>query len=156
MTDGFTYTVTGLDELLAKVDPGKLLGPALKEFFNTATQSIKNEVKDLTPVGLSGQLKSSISTEVDSGDIPLWGKVGPSVNYAPFVEFDTKPHWTSVHNLEAWASAKGLNPFMVQRAIAAHGTKGAHMFEQGLDNSRDHIDDLVYIAGQKIEGTFST
>ena len=49
--------------------------------------------------------------------------------YADYVEKGTKPHWTSVRNLESWARFRGINPYVLQRSIARKGTK-AHPFEQ--------------------------
>ena len=55
--------------------------------------------------------------------------VEPEAKYADYVEKGTKPHWTSVHNLERWANLKGINPYALQHSIATHGTK-AHPFEE--------------------------
>ena len=43
--------------------------------------------------------------------------------YGIYLEEGTKPHWTSVRNLQSWANAKGLNVYAVQRNIAKFGTK---------------------------------
>ena len=49
--------------------------------------------------------------------------VGSRVDYAPYVEKGTRPHWTSVRNLEKWALDHGISPYAVQRSIAERGTK---------------------------------
>ena len=72
------------------------------------------------PVGATGYLRKSA---VFSFMNKLTVKVEPEAKYADYVEFGTKPHWTSVHNLERWAHIKGLNPYAIQRSIATHGTK---------------------------------
>jgi hypothetical protein len=55
--------------------------------------------------------------------------IEPGVGYADFVEKGTRPHWTSVRNLERWAKFRGINPYVLQRSIARKGTK-AHPFEK--------------------------
>lgn len=77
------------------------------------------------PAGATGYMRRSatfhFSTRVSV-------KVEPTAEYADYVDTGTKPHWTSVKNLERWAKIKGLNPYAVQRGIAKHGTK-AHPFQ---------------------------
>lgn len=55
--------------------------------------------------------------------------IEPEAKYADFVEKGTRPHWTSVRNLERWARFRGINPYVLQRSIARKGTK-AHPFEK--------------------------
>lgn len=55
--------------------------------------------------------------------------IEPEAKYADFVEKGTRPHWTSVRNLERWARFRGINPYVLQHSIARKGTK-AHPFEK--------------------------
>lgn len=72
------------------------------------------------PVGATGQLRRSVRylfrsmTEVN---------IHPAAKQAVFIEYGTRPHWTSVKNLEKWANQRGISPYAVQRGIAKHGTK---------------------------------
>ena len=72
------------------------------------------------PMGVSGNLRRSVQF---SWNNKLSVTIEPTANYADYVEFGTKPHWTSVHNLESWARLKGINPYALQRSIATKGTK---------------------------------
>lgn len=59
--------------------------------------------------------------------------IEPEAKYADFVEKGTRPHWTSVRNLERWARFRGINPYVLQHSIARKGTK-AHPFEKKVAN----------------------
>jgi len=72
------------------------------------------------PVGVSGFLRQHIAIKWNNR---LSVTVDPTAPYADYVEYGTRPHWTSVHNLEAWARLKGINPYALQRSIAKKGTK---------------------------------
>lgn len=72
------------------------------------------------PVGVTSQLRRNI---VYHWNDRLSVTIEPTAPYADYVEYGTRPHWTSVHNLEAWSRLRGLNPYAVQRSIAKHGTK---------------------------------
>ena len=124
------YQIKGLEELIRKTDPAILQQP-LRDFFKEATWQIQSKVQLETPVN-TGQLKDSIHGDVDGASLPLWGTVSTNLMYAPFVEEDTRPHWTSVKNLELWARYHGVNPYALQAAIARRGTRGKHMFQRGL------------------------
>ena len=78
------------------------------------------------PVGATGFLRRSTTYSFLNR---VTVKVEPYAQYADYVEYGTKPHWTSVHNLERWANLKGINPYALQRSIAYHGTK-PHPFQQ--------------------------
>lgn len=78
------------------------------------------------PVGATGQLRQSTNFHFNNR---LSVRVEPEAKYADYVEKGTKPHWTSVRNLERWANLKGINPYALQHSIATHGTK-AHPFEE--------------------------
>ena len=131
-------SVTGLDELIRKVNDPALLGEPLRGFFTKSALTIQRNTQLLTPVD-TGRLRASETFTIDSSPIPLWAQIGTNVTYAPFVEEDTRPHWTSVKNLIGWAHRHGINPYAIQRKIAKYGTKGKHMFRRGFEQSRDAI-----------------
>jgi hypothetical protein len=105
---------------------------------------IEREVKERTPVGASaggaGGLKGSIFSQESVGADNVIGVVGTALNYATPVELGTRPHFPPVDALIDWVmvklqvteqEARGV-AFMIARKIAARGTEGAHMFEQGF------------------------
>jgi hypothetical protein len=80
----------------------------------------QRKFRQVLPVGTSGGLRRSVQygfksmTEVE---------IEPKAKHAPYIEYGTRPHWTSVKNLESWARSKCINTYAVQRRIAKHGTR---------------------------------
>lgn len=152
----FTVQVTGMDELIQKVgNAPELLGEPLRDFFNQATNELIKNIIPLTPFD-TGELRGRItdrstSVRTDSSPIPLWARLSPLSNYALFAEEDTRPHWTSVNNLMGWAHRHGMNPYAIQRKIARFGTKGKHMFRQGLEVSQLGIEEALNNCALAIE-----
>lgn len=83
---------------------------------------LEAESKERAPTDV-GTLKGSIQTSLGIGPGELGAIVKTGTNYAAAVHEGSKPHWTSVRNLEDWARRKGISPYVVQRAIARRGTK---------------------------------
>lgn len=87
------------------------------------TIDLQRKIRETGPIH-DGEYRRSVKYTIDRRD--LSGEVGPRVKYAKWVEEGTRPHWTSVKEgtpLRKWADDKGINPWMVQRAIARKGTK---------------------------------
>ena len=76
------------------------------------------------PKGQTGFARNNIAIEHPS---KLSAIIYPRARYADFIETGTRPHWTSIQNIEGWARFRGLNPYAVQRSIARKGTK-AHPY----------------------------
>ena len=74
----------------------------------------------------TGELRRSVEFKFEN---KLAVNIRPMAKYAPFVEYGTRPHWTSVRNLERWAKFRGINAYALQRSIAMHGTK-PHPYEE--------------------------
>lgn len=151
----FTIQITGLEDLIKKINNPELMGKPLRSFLNDSMNVLIEHIIPLTPVdtaGLRGKITNRIeSVTIDSSPIPLWAQLKPIINYGVFVEEGTKPHWTSVKNLIPWAHRHGMNPYAVQRAIAKRGTKGAHMFQEGLENSGASIEVRLSLMASEIE-----
>ena len=153
-------TVTGIDELKEKLTSPDLLGQPIREFFSDIIIDVVPEIQDNTPVDI-GQLKASFpmgapdsNTEIDSSDIPAWATIGTLVDYAPYVEDDTSPHWTSWTNLNEWAYRHDMNVYALQAAIARRGTKGHHMVQLAFDNLVARMPDYLEKLKNNIEGQF--
>jgi len=72
----------------------------------------------------TGRLSQSIVVEDRPFDKAV--VVGTNVQYAPFVEFGTRPHMPPVEPLKEWAALKLHNPnagYAVAKKIARQGTK---------------------------------
>jgi phage gpG-like protein len=88
----------------------------------------------------TGRLRASITPEVRSGTDTVQGIVGSNVSYAPFVEFDTRPHWPPIAALKVWAERHHANAFLVARAISRRGTIGKHYLQKAFDTNRGKIE----------------
>lgn len=147
--------VEGLEPLLKKLDGNSLLAAPLREALTKAVILLESAAKRGAPVD-TGRLRASITHEVDSRPVPLFGKVGTDVFYAPYVEFGTRPHWPPVSALATWARRHGFaSAFIVARTIAARGTKARHMFRTALEDNRERIEQLLREAGKRIEEAFN-
>jgi len=107
-----------------------------------ATIHVESKVAEKTPVGWTGALRAGIASKVIT---PFLGRVfpsGPSIKYAPVVEFGRKkdkfPPTREGGSLWMWVLRKLKVPkkqmksavFLVARKIARKGTKAVKMFEK--------------------------
>jgi len=142
-----------VSELLRLAAAIPVLADALDEEGNLAMEEsgmlLTGMVAARTPVNY-GLLRSSISWPhgfEKQGSLldTLRGIVGASniqgtgvstSTYVWYVEEGTRPHWAPAAPLKLWAIRKFGDErigYAVQRAIAARGTKGAHMFQRAWD-----------------------
>lgn len=138
--------------------------PELEDALNVETQRAMEDsvmhlalrASVLTPVNY-GTLRSAIhggfQTQGNVLDV-LRGIVGAdnsvmregiaASTYVNYVEHGTPPHWAPIDPLKLWATRVLGNErigYAVQRAIAARGTKGAHMFQRAWDQGgKDYVE----------------
>lgn len=105
----------------------KAVAAAPEQIINVMHQSLARSAIETQrlfrfrmPVGVTSQLRRDV---VFHWNDRLSVTIEPTAPYADYVEFGTRPHWTSVHNLESWARLRGINPYALQRHIAKYGTK---------------------------------
>jgi hypothetical protein len=147
-----TVTVTGMDELIKKVNDPDLIGQPMHDFFEKSTISIQNEVRTLTPVD-TGRLWASIIATVDPSPVPMWGQVTTPVqpHYGKDVEYGTVAHYPPIAALIDWAHRHHVNPYALQKKIGLYGTKGRFMFQTGVQNSLSQIEAFLKEAARAIE-----
>jgi hypothetical protein len=87
----------------------------------------------------TGVLRASITPGISMEGATFVGVVGSNLKYAPFVEFDTRPHWPPIKALETWAKRHGAVAFLVARAISIRGTIGKHFLQRAFDSAKDYI-----------------
>jgi len=158
-------------------NPEFMRGPA-RAFIERGARTIDDQVTQRTPIGVSGLLKGGIATEFSNEG--LTARVGTNRQYAPAVEFGSRPHWAPLGPLLRWVQVKGLggrfsvktrrrlgNKFdrsaqdvamarAIQRKIGHKGTKGQHMFGKGLAAARPIIEADAAVMLAEIEGEFRT
>ena len=132
------------EELLAAITEADLL--------------LEREVKERTPTGVGGTLRSSIfGREMVLADNVI-GEVGTMVSYAIPVELGTRPHFPPIEPIKDWVRHKlGVAPeqvdevaYRVARKIAARGTQGAHMFGEAFAATRSQINAIMLRAQERI------
>lgn len=104
-----------------------------------------------------GRLQSSLTPAVRSEADTVVGVVGTEVKYAPFVEFDTRPHWPYAKGVPMaeqpiviWAQRHHANAFLVARGISRHGTIGKHYLQKAFDANKDKIEAIFQKAIDQI------
>ena len=122
--------------------------------IRAVTMEVEGDVKEDTPIR-TGRLRSSIKVHVRG----MNARLGTDVNYAPFVEFDTKKHEIKPKRggVLAWprkagrtTAGLGAGPqgtkkgtgragFIYARAVQHPGTTGAHMFRKRIDDSSKYL-----------------
>jgi len=149
--NGAEFKITGSEELMAKLDRNALLAAPVKDFLVRTALIVERHTKELTPVD-TGRLRASFTSIIDSSPVPLWAKVSSDVQYAPFVEHDTRAHFPPPHALEGWAHRHGIPVFALAMTIARRGTKGKKMLERGWRESLDKISSELRNLMNKIKG----
>ena len=79
------------------------------------------------------------------------GQVISTKRYAGWVDQGTRPHWPPPGALAGWASRHGIPEFLVQRAIARHGTKPTYYMAEGLRRAAKQLSPGLRKLGVKIE-----
>lgn len=132
-----------------------------EELLRTTTEAdllLERETKEGTPRGVSGNLRSSITSREESLADNVIGVVGTPLNYAIPVELGSKPHFPPIEPLKDWVRHKLDVPaeevedvaYRVAWHISHHGTEGAHMFQQAFDNNRAQIERMYDDAQRRI------
>jgi hypothetical protein len=101
----------------------------------------------------TGHLVQSLHHDIDDSGTVITGHMAPEAPYAPFVEFDTRPHIAPFAPFITWAVTKGFrgtgksfsrgsaNNLAVARAgwvgVRKHGTKGIHFMENAYDLEKE-------------------
>lgn len=115
--------VVGMERLnRALRDPMVIRGP-LAMFLQRAALVVEGHMKQKAPVD-TGRLRASITHRVDQ----LQAVIGPTVTYAAWVEFGTRPHWPPPGALQPWAGRHGFpagprGDWLVRWIISRRGTK---------------------------------
>ncbi len=97
-----TIRITGLEELVRRLNSPTLLGPTLRQAFTNSILLIQRDAQRNMPVRF-GRARASVTHEVDSRPVPLWAKTGTNVDYVKHLEYGTKPHDIYPRNKQALA-----------------------------------------------------
>lgn len=136
--------IKGLKETKEKMEQvaRDLTGDEMLQGMRQATLMVTRSAKTLAPVD-TGLLRASILPEVRTEGKTVRGVVGSAVNYAPYVELGTRPHWVPVAALQVWAARHGMSAYVVARAIAFRGTKARRFLQKGFEQNETKIVALI-------------
>ncbi|AUN31240.1 hypothetical protein [Niveispirillum cyanobacteriorum] len=121
---------------------------------------LQRETVERTPRAQS-LLANSIQAEpLEMRGTVITGRYGTALAYAQPVEDGSRAHWAPLPPLLAWVKAKGLQPRKegqtqediaraIQFKIAAHGTKGAKMFERALTENTAQVEQILNAAAAR-------
>lgn len=132
--------VKGMIELQQKMEQvaRDLHGSPMVDAMRDAALLVQRDAKINAPVD-TGRLRASITPEVRTEGNDILGVVGSNVEYAPYMELGTRPHWPPIGALEVWASRHGTEAFLVAKGIAAHGIKGKHYLQNAFEKNQSAI-----------------
>lgn len=102
----------------------------LRRVVEDAAIDLQREIRLKSPVH-DGAYRASVKYRLNVGR--LEAEVGPTVNYAKWIEEGSRPHWVSVKEgtpLAKWAKDHGIDKYAVQASIAKKGTKEQRVVEK--------------------------
>jgi len=134
-------TIKGLDELIERFsDAPEIVDREIDRAMQRSVQKLQTDVKVGTPVD-TGRLRGSITGQVSGRGLETKGLVGTKVQYAPYVEYGTAPHFPPLGALEVWARRHGKTAWGVALKIAAFGTRPREMFKRAFEKNVGWIQD---------------
>lgn len=147
--------IQGGDELRRALGNEEFVRGPLRNFLNRAAFVVEAEMKQAAPVD-TGRLRTSITTNVEQ----LRATIGPTVHYAPYVEFGTRPHWPPPGALQPWASRHGFpagakGDAIVRWIISRRGTKAHPFLRPAAQKAKLQIEALGQMLLQEIALRFS-
>lgn len=140
-------SVRGLIETQRKLHAAAeaLHGKPMLDGMRKATLLVERDAKRNAPSDTGG-LRRSITSEVrveGVGGTKVQGVVGSNARYAAAVELGSKPHFPPPGALEAWARRRGLNAFVVARAISRRGTRPRRYLQNAFETNKPAIVRLI-------------
>jgi hypothetical protein len=143
------------------VDAATAAPPGMEALVRRMIEQGRTEIVKRTPVGWSGQLRGGYQTEVRRRGTkhPIGVIANPTIYHDPAEEGRKPGRQPPTDALIPWVASKlGVPPgperrsvaFLVARSIGAHGTKGAHMVEEGWDATREKLQPELKALGLRL------
>jgi len=131
--------INGLKELMKKFEQSpKIVESVSRERLTEAGKIIVRAEAKEAPVR-TGNLRRQIQFKYK----PIQVIINPNAEYSKFVHDGTKPHWTSVKNLQVWARSKGINPYALQKSIARKGMKANPFVDRAWKNTKSKVKGIL-------------
>jgi hypothetical protein len=116
--------IEGLEKLQAGVAAGPAtLAAEVRGAMTAGSLLIEGAARGLAPKD-TGRLAGSITHQISGGGANLQSKIGPSVAYGLYVEKGRRAgKQPPIGAISGWAARKGINPYVLARAIGRRGTR---------------------------------
>ena len=150
MSDAFVVDTHEIVQLAARsAAAGRAVRDELVGAMTKSAIMVQGDARILVPVD-TGRLRNSIAYEVQPTGDGVVAKVGTGVVYARYVEEGTAPHFPPVSAVAGWANRHGIEPFLVARAIARHGTKARPYLKPALQKNLAAINEQFKQAAVRV------
>ena len=147
-----TIDIKGLETTRAKLTDRRVDGP-VNRFLDRGAIYIQGKAREHAAVD-RGRLRNSIGVET-SGSRER--RIGPNVEYGPYVEFGTKPHFPPPAALEGWARRHGISGggYVVARKIAIKGTKAQPYMTPAAEDGAGFVRRQVPVLAAEVETAYA-
>jgi HK97 gp10 family phage protein len=123
----------------------QLTGTMMLQAIRDCALIVLASAKQKAPVD-TGRLRASITPEVRPHRDAVRGIVGSNVEYAPWQEFGTRPHWPPPGALERWARRHGMTESTIRFIIGTRGTKPHPYLIPAIEDNARKIYDIISTA----------
>lgn len=126
--------------------------------MTAVTLHLQREVAERTPTAY-GTLRQSVFAEQRIEPDGVLGIVGSAIQYAPYVELGTRPHFPPIEPLKDWVRKKfalaeeeqvEAAAWSIARKIAARGTLAVGMFHLAASANEAQIEARFVRAGERL------
>lgn len=157
----------------------EMQGPKMVMAMGRAALLVTRTARQLAKVD-TDRYRASIVPEVIIRDDTVIGIVGTNVAYAPFVVFDTKPHWPPLEPILEWVKRTKIAgtystktrrrvgrrrdkekedlqvAWAIARKISREGTKGDYSLPNAVKNNEARIVKMIGTAADAVLETWRT
>ena len=135
----------------------QLSGTPMMNALRDCALMVEYDAKVNAPVN-TGRLRASITPEVRVEGEIVMGVVGSNVEYAPYMELGTRPHFPPPEALERWVYLKGLATaeeaphvaFLIARAIGKRGLEARRFLQGAVEKNENRMIDRIERAVEEI------
>lgn len=145
-----TISLNGDSRLVNLLNNKRPVPKPVQKAIAAIGNDIADEARALAPVD-TGALRSSISSKFSTTPLAR-SIVVANVSYAQYVHDGRKPGSPPpTAAVAGWARKKGLNPYLVARAIGRRGIKGRPFFTDAVKKIVSRISNHLHAAVSEIE-----
>ena len=147
------FKVVGADEMQAGVTriADDLHGVPMVDAMRDASLIVLRDAKEYVPTGATSHLRKSITAEIRARTEFIEGVVGSNLDYAPYVELGTRPHWPPKRPIIYWAmrvlQLRGVELRAavrgIQRKISHHGTKPQPYLSKAYEDNVELVHRII-------------